>query len=103
MPTALRSAASGRWTEAEWRARVELAAAYRIAALEGMDDGVFNHFSCAVPGQEGLFLLKPFGPLFSEASASGLIKVDISGKIVEGDGRWEPTAFHIHSRIHRAV
>lgn len=87
----------------EWAARVTLAAAYRIAALEGLDDGVFNHFSCAVPGEKGHFLLKPFGPLFAEATASGLIKVDFDGRIVAGTGQWEPTAFHIHSRIHRAV
>jgi ribulose-5-phosphate 4-epimerase/fuculose-1-phosphate aldolase len=83
--------------------RVELAAAYRIAALEKLDDGVFNHFSCAVPREPGHFLLKPFGPLFEEATASGLIKVDLEGNIVEGMGHWEPTAFFIHSRIHRAV
>jgi ribulose-5-phosphate 4-epimerase/fuculose-1-phosphate aldolase len=91
------------WSSAEQRVRVELAAAYRIAALEGADDGVFNHFSLAVPGEEGRFLLKPFGPLFSETTASGLIKINLEGRIVAGEGVWEPTAFHIHSRIHRAV
>jgi ribulose-5-phosphate 4-epimerase/fuculose-1-phosphate aldolase len=90
-------------SSAEWRARLELAAAYRIAALEGMDDGVFNHFSLEVPGEQERFLLKPFGPLFSETTASGLIKIDLEGRIVAGDGVWEPTAFHIHSRIHCAV
>ncbi|SMF37255.1 Ribulose-5-phosphate 4-epimerase/Fuculose-1-phosphate aldolase [Tistlia consotensis] len=88
---------------AEWATRVKLAAAYRIAALEGADDGVFNHFSCAVPDEPGHFLLKPFGPLFSEATASGLLKVDLSGAIVSGSGKWEPTAFLIHSRIHQHV
>jgi ribulose-5-phosphate 4-epimerase/fuculose-1-phosphate aldolase len=87
----------------EARTRVELAAAYRICAVERLDDGVFNHFSCAVPGEPVHFLLKPFGPLFEEVSASGLIKVDVDGRIVAGQGMWEPTAFHIHSRIHRAV
>jgi ribulose-5-phosphate 4-epimerase/fuculose-1-phosphate aldolase len=100
--TALKSIPAG-WSPAERRARIELAAAYRIAALEGMDDGIFNHFSLAVPGEEGRFLLKPFGPLFDEATASGLIKIDLEGRIVVGEGIWEPTAFHIHSRIHRAV
>lgn len=90
-------------TDAERQCRIELAAAYRICAVEGLDDGVFNHFSCAVPGEPGHFLLKPFGPLFEEVSASGLIKVDVDGRIVAGEGVWEPTAFHIHSRIHRAV
>lgn len=89
--------------EAEWQARVDLATSYRIAALEGMDDGVFNHFSCAVPGEPGHFLLKPFGPLFSEVTASGLLKIDLEGNVVEGAGMWEPTAFYIHSRIHRSI
>ncbi len=88
---------------AEWDARVKLAAAYRIAALEEFDDGVFNHFSLAVPGEPGHFLLKPFGPLFEEVTASGLIKVDLEGKIVAGEGVWEPTAFFIHARIHQRV
>ncbi|MBB2202332.1 class II aldolase/adducin family protein [Gluconacetobacter tumulisoli] len=83
--------------------RVDLAAAYRILAQEGLDDGVFNHLSCAIPAEPGHFLLKPFGPLFEEATASGLIKIDRTGTIVAGAGHWEPTAFHIHSRIHAAV
>jgi ribulose-5-phosphate 4-epimerase/fuculose-1-phosphate aldolase len=90
-------------TATETTLRTELAAAYRIAALENLDDGVFNHFSCAIPGEPGHFLLKPFGPLFEEATASGLIKVDLDGRVVAGAGHWEPTAFFIHSRIHRAI
>lgn len=89
--------------DAEWDVRVDLAASYRIAALEGMDDGVFNHFSCAVPGEPGHFLLKPFGPLFSEVTASGLLKIDLDGNVIEGKGMWEPTAFYIHSRVHRSI
>jgi ribulose-5-phosphate 4-epimerase/fuculose-1-phosphate aldolase len=87
----------------EKSARTDLAAAYRIAALEGLDDGIFNHFSCALSDAPGLFLLKPFGPLFEEVTASGLIKVDLAGHIVGGEGRWEPTAFTIHSRIHNSI
>ena len=88
---------------AERAMRIELAAAYRIAALEKLDDGVFNHFSCELPDAPGLFLLKPFGPLFEEVTASSLIKVDLAGNIVGGEGRWEPTAFTIHSRIHAGI
>lgn len=84
------------------RAREHLAAAYRIAALEGLDDGIWNHFSMAVPGAEDTFLLKPHGLLFSEVRASDLIVVDLEGNMIEGKGKWEPTAFYIHSRVHRA-
>lgn len=87
---------------AEKRARVELAAAYRIAALEGLDDGIWNHFSLSMPGATGRFLLKPHGLLFSEVRASDLIVVDLDGKLLEGSGNWEPTAFYIHSRVHAA-
>lgn len=90
-------------SDAEWLQRVELAAAYRIASLEGADDGIFNHFSCAVSDDPGCFLIKPFGMLFSEVTASGLLKVDAQGKVVEGSGKWEPTAFFIHSSIYARV
>ena len=85
------------------RARVELAAAYRIAALEGLDDGIWNHFSTMVPGTSDRFLIKPHGLLFSEVTASNLIVVDLDGNLIEGNGAWEPTAFFIHSRIHKAL
>jgi ribulose-5-phosphate 4-epimerase/fuculose-1-phosphate aldolase len=84
-------------------ARRQLAAAYRIAALEGLDDGIWNHFSAAAPGRDDQFLLKPHGLLFSEVTASNLIIVDLNGKMVEGEGQWEPTAFYIHSRMHAGV
>lgn len=84
------------------RARVELAAAHRLIARAGLDDGIWNHLSLAVPGRDDRFLLKPHGLLFGEVRASDLIVVDLEGALVEGTGRWEPTAFYIHSRLHRA-
>ncbi len=87
---------------AERGAREDLAAIYRLAAREGLDDGIWNHFTLALPGRDDRFLLKPHGLLFSEVSASNLIVVDLDGALVEGAGRWEPTAFYIHARLHRA-
>ncbi len=81
-------------------ARIELAAAYRIAAVEGLDDGIWNHFSAVVPGRDDLFLLKPHGLLFSEVTASSLIVVDGEGRKIAGEGACERTAFYIHSRMH---
>jgi len=83
-------------------AKVDLAAALRAAALHGYNEGVDNHFSLAVPGRDDRFLLNPFGPHWSELSASDLITVDLEGTVVEGDGAWEQTAFMIHRGVHQA-
>lgn len=87
--------------ETEQQIREDLAAAYRLLAHEGLDDGIWNHLSCAIPGT-GHFLLKPHGLLFSEVTASSLIVIALDGTLIRGEGMWEPTAFYIHSRIHAA-
>jgi ribulose-5-phosphate 4-epimerase/fuculose-1-phosphate aldolase len=84
------------------RARVDLAAALRAAALYGYNEGIDNHFSYVVPGRDDLFLLNPYGPDWSELRASDLIAVDGEGAVVDGDGEWEITAFMIHRGVHRA-
>ena len=84
------------------QAKVDLAAALRAAALHGYNEGVDNHFSLAVPGRDDRFLLNPFGPHWSELSASDLITVDLEGNVVEGVGQWEQTAFMIHRGVHQA-
>ena len=70
------------------QAKVDLAAALRAAALYGLNEGVDNHFSLAVPGRDDRFLLNRFGPHWSEITASDLIMVDLDGEVVEGDGDW---------------
>lgn len=82
--------------------RVDLAAALRFAQRLGFSEGICNHFSAAVPGREGLFLLNPQGLHWSEIKAGDLIVVDSDGNLVEGRYKAEPTAFYIHSRVHRA-
>lgn len=84
------------------QARIDLAAALRAAALYGYNEGIDNHFSYAVPGSDDLFLLNPYGPDWSELCASDLIAVDGEGRVVDGDGEWEITAFMIHRGVHRA-
>ncbi len=84
------------------QAKVDLAAALRAAALYGLNEGVDNHFSLAVPGRDDRFLLNRFGPHWSEITASDLIMVDLDGEVVDGDGDWEVTAFMIHRGVHLA-
>jgi len=89
--------------EAEWQARVNLAAAYRLVALFGWDDLVFTHISARVPGPAHHFLINPYGMMFEEITASSLVKVDLDGNIVmETPYPIAPAGFVIHSAVHAA-
>ena len=87
---------------AEWQARTELAAAYRLVALFSWDDLVFTHLSARVPGPDHHFLINPYGLLFHEITASSLVKVDQDGEVVDAGGvsRVNPAGFTIHSAVH---
>ncbi|MEM5518302.1 class II aldolase/adducin family protein [Henriciella sp. AS95] len=90
-------------TEAEWKIRCDLAAAYRLVALFGWDDLVFTHISARVPGPEHHFLINPYGWLFEEITASSLVKVDLDGQKVDAsDAIVNPAGFTIHSAVHDA-
>jgi ribulose-5-phosphate 4-epimerase/fuculose-1-phosphate aldolase len=86
---------------AEWTARVQLAAAYRIFVHLGWQELIYNHISLRVPNEPGHFLLNPFGLHYSEVCASNLVKVDVRGRIV-GDSAWpiNPAGFTFHGAIH---
>jgi ribulose-5-phosphate 4-epimerase/fuculose-1-phosphate aldolase len=88
--------------EAVHRARVDLAACFRMAARLGLHEGICNHFSAMVPGSDDLFLVNPYGWAFSEITASRLLVCDLRGAVVAGEGKPEATAFYIHARLHLA-
>ncbi|HXN82003.1 MAG TPA: class II aldolase/adducin family protein [Myxococcales bacterium] len=89
--------------DAEWKARLDLAAAYRLVALYGWDDLIFTHISARVPGPEHHFLINPYGMTFDEITASSLVKVDQQGgKVDESPYPVNPAGFTIHSAIHAA-
>ena len=83
------------------QARIQLAAAHRLAVLDDLDEGIDNHFTVTVPGREGQYLILPFGLHWSEARASDMIVFDESGKTLEGEGVVELSAQCIHAPIHR--
>lgn len=89
-------------TALERTARVDLAAAFRLAVRLDMHEGVCNHLSLMLPGTRDRFLLNRFGLHWAEVTASNLLTLDAGGRIVEGEGDFEKTAFYIHSRIHLA-
>jgi ribulose-5-phosphate 4-epimerase/fuculose-1-phosphate aldolase len=81
------------------RVRIELAAAYRLAARFGLNEGISNHFT-ARAGEN--FLVIPHGLHFTEVTASRLLLVDPGGELKKGKGEAEASAFFIHSRIQNA-
>jgi ribulose-5-phosphate 4-epimerase/fuculose-1-phosphate aldolase len=92
---------SERTTALERAARVDLAAAFRLAVRLDLHEGVCNHFSVMLPGGRR-FLLNRYGLHWGEVTASNLLVLDDDGRLLEGEGEYEKTAFWIHSRIHRA-
>ena len=87
--------------------RIDLAASLRWAARLGLNEGVDNHFSMAVAGDDGVmrgdrFLINPYGWHWSEITASSLVLCNAKGEVLEGDNEVEDTAFYIHSRVHLA-
>ena len=90
-------------SEAEWEARVNLAACYRLVAHFHWDDLIFTHISARVPGPEHHFLINPYGMLFDEITASSLVKVNLAGeKVMDSPYEINPAGFTIHSAIHAA-
>ncbi len=89
-------------SDAEREARIDLAAAYRLACHHGLNEGVCNHFTLVMPDRPDRFLLIPYGTHWSQVRASALLVVDLEGNVTAGEGTAEPTAVHIHARVHKA-
>jgi ribulose-5-phosphate 4-epimerase/fuculose-1-phosphate aldolase len=104
LQTAQRPAADAPVTEAERKARVELAAAYRIFHLLGWTEMIFNHITARVPGPEVRFLINPFGLHYREVKASNLVLIDTEGNPVR-ETQWpvNRAGFVIHSAIHGSI
>ncbi len=83
----------------EQAARIDLAAAFRLAVRLDLHEGVCNHLSFMLPDGER-FLLNAYGLHWSEVTASNLLALDADGRVLSGEGEYEKTAFYIHSRIH---
>ncbi|KHK90383.1 hypothetical protein LK12_17485 [Novosphingobium malaysiense] len=92
--------------QTEEQLRLDLAAAYRAAAMFGWDDMIGTHFTVRLPATEGqpeAFLINPFGLMFEEITASSLVKVDVEGNILSDNGYpVNKAGFVVHSAVHRA-
>ena len=88
-------------TDPVQQAKVDLAAAHRLAAYHELEEGIDNHFTVTVPGYDDRFLIMPFGFHWSEARASDVLVFDESGATLEGEGLAEMSAVCIHAPVHR--
>ncbi len=89
----------------EWAMRVDIAACYRLVAMFNLNDLIYNHISGRVPGEEGHFLINPYGYAYEEVTASSLLKIDFDGKVVLDSGTGygvNLAGFVIHSALHKA-
>jgi ribulose-5-phosphate 4-epimerase/fuculose-1-phosphate aldolase len=89
-------------SDVEWQARVDLAAAHRLAYMEGFSEGIFNHLTLIVPGRSDRYYQIPFGMHWSEVTASSFMEVGFDGKVKRGSGDVEQSAYCIHMPMHRA-
>lgn len=90
-------------SEAEWQTRIDLAACYRLVAMYGWDDLIYTHISARVPDADNQFLVNRYGLMFEEMTASSLVKVDLSGRVIDDEpDAINPAGFTIHSAVHEA-
>ncbi len=90
-------------TDAEWQARQDLAACYRLLAHYRMTDLIYTHVSARIPGDGEAILINPYGLMFHEIRASDLVRVDLDGNPVqETNAPINRAGFFIHSAVHEA-
>jgi ribulose-5-phosphate 4-epimerase/fuculose-1-phosphate aldolase len=88
----------GKISDAEWEARVDLAAVYRLINHYGWDDVIYNHASMRVPGEPRHFLMKRHDLLYTEVTASNLVKVNMDEDLDEKSGVNRP-GFTLHGGV----
>ncbi|MEU1969550.1 class II aldolase/adducin family protein [Micromonospora sediminicola] len=94
--------ASRRHEQERTRRRHRLAAALRLFARFGFDEGAGGHITARDPEHLDTFWINPFGVNFAHVRASDLLLVNGSGDVIAGEGRINPAGFIIHSSIHHA-
>ena len=92
----------------EWQARLQLAACYRVFAMLGWTEMIYNHITVRVPdtasGAERHFLINPFGLHYAEVTASNLVKIDLEGRVLDGSPyKVNPAGFVVHATVHTGL
>jgi ribulose-5-phosphate 4-epimerase/fuculose-1-phosphate aldolase len=92
----------------EWNARLQLSSCYRVFALLGWTEMIYNHITIRVPDDvsngEKQFLINPFGLHYSEVTASNLVKININGEVLDGSKHHvNPAGFILHATLHSGI
>lgn len=99
----LRGSDSISYEKGEKLQRCRLAAFYRLTDLFGWSQLIYNHLTVRVNSEQERFLIVPFGLLYSEVSASSLVKINLQGEIVDRGSTnlgVNQAGFHLHSAIY---
>ncbi|SAI28932.1 aldolase [Bordetella ansorpii] len=92
-------------SDAEWQVRVDLAACYRLIAVFGMSDLIYNHITARIPGTDDELLINPYGMMYEEITASSLVRIDIEGNVLHNpypEFGVNQAGYVIHSAVHGA-
>jgi len=85
--------------------RCKLAACYRLVGTKGWDMSIFNHITIRSKENPEHFLINPFGLLYQEMTASGMVKIDSDCTEIEAGSTSfgvNFAGFTLHSAIHDA-
>nr|XP_031541265.1 alpha-adducin isoform X9 [Vicugna pacos] len=101
----LRGSDSIAYDKGEKLLRCKLAALYRLADLFGWSQLIYNHITTRVSSEQEHFLIVPFGLLYSEVTASSLVKINLQGDVVDRGSTnlgVNQAGFTLHSAIYAA-
>ncbi|EHB06982.1 Alpha-adducin [Heterocephalus glaber] len=101
----LRGSDSIAYDKGEKLLRCKLAAFHRLADLFGWSQLIYNHITTRVNSEQEHFLIVPFGLLYSEVTASSLVKINLQGDIVDRGSTnlgVNQAGFTLHSAIYAA-
>ncbi|XP_026052814.1 alpha-adducin-like isoform X12 [Carassius auratus] len=101
----LRGSDSIAYEKGEKLLRCKLAAFYRLADLFGWSQLIYNHLTIRLNSEQERFLIVPFGLLYSEVTASSLVKINLQGEIVDRGSTnlgVNQAGFTLHSAIYAA-
>ncbi|XP_063780524.1 alpha-adducin isoform X3 [Pseudophryne corroboree] len=101
----LRGSDSIAYEKGEKLLRCKLAAFYRLADLFGWSQLIYNHITVRVSSEQEHFLIVPFGLLYSEVTASSLVKINLQGDIIDRGSTnlgVNKAGFTLHSAIYAA-